>query len=142
MPTKFIKVLPFQAIEASLHEVEKRESWTNDSGDELWSLTHDENNFHHRLYAQVEEVNEVLNDGANKNYSIRLLKRNYPELVNISHRLIALGLASLSKVEQVYLFSKHDDLSDQILDAQVSKSLSAEKTIDGLINQFILNFIK
>ena len=129
------KILPFQAIQCSLdgiapvdHLKLNSSNWSTQSGDQLWSLTHDEENFHCNLYASVVEANV---EADNKKYLIRLFKKSLPENLDISHKLVALNCAKLLKNEEAQLFSL--DESDQ--NKMVTNPLSS------LLNNFILNFI-
>jgi hypothetical protein len=144
---KYFKLLPFQAIECSLNGVvafDHKElvclnDWTDYSGDQLWKLTHDEKNFHLELYASAVEINvakfnqnlspsHFLSDVANKNYSIKLFRKNLPANMNIANKLVALNCAKFTKSEEEEIFIQN---------------CSNEKNLfSPLTKNFINNFIK
>jgi hypothetical protein len=55
MSDKFIRVLPFQAIECSLGGIESTENgakWTDEQGDKLWLITHDSEDSDELIYSE------------------------------------------------------------------------------------------
>ena len=129
------KILPFQAIECSLNGIAPVDhlnlncsNWSTQSGDQLWSLTHDEENYHCSIYARVVETNV---EADSKKYLIRLFKKSLPTNLDISHKLVALNCAKLLKNEEAKLFSLHESDQNKVLTNPLS----------SLLNNFILNFI-
>ena len=92
MSDKFIRVLPFQAIECSLGGIESTENgakWTDEQGDKLWLITHDSDeviyseDFIKSIYLDV--VSEIRGK-----YSVRLFKKMVANLIDISHEIVTL----------------------------------------------------
>ncbi len=98
LPSKFIKILPFQAIECGLSDVISTE---NTAPDEFWDLTHDKDNFFYTLF-----VNVVSQETDTKKYLIQIYKKNYPEPINIGYKLVALNFASLINSEKALAFEE------------------------------------
>jgi len=89
---KFIRDLPFQAIECSLGGIESTENgakWTDEQGDKLWLITHDSDeviyseDFIKSIYLDV--VSEIRGK-----YSVRLFKKMVASLIDLSHELVTL----------------------------------------------------
>jgi len=89
---KFIRYLPFQAIECSLGGIESTENgakWTDEQGDKLWLITHDSDeviyseDFIKSIYLDV--VSEIRGK-----YSVRLFKKMVAKLIDISHEIVTL----------------------------------------------------
>lgn len=134
LPQNFIKVLPFQAIECSLTGLIQEENWTDPAGDQLWSQTHDDENFHIELLAKVDSF--IQKNGAKK-YSVILSKKDYPKNVNIAYRLVASGCARLTKDEEETLVSIDDLKSGD--SAGVGMNVHQ---LRNLAKQLVVNFVK
>lgn len=78
IPSKFIRILPFQAIECSLDSVITPlmdTMWSKEAENCLWTLTRDENGIYYDLNVFVlEQLNTENNLDLNK-YSVRLCKK-------------------------------------------------------------------
>lgn len=160
---KFIRISQFQAIECSLDGIlpfdlnnNEQNEWSEQSGDNLWDLTHTENNNHCYLYANVissdivnEETysdcvrNEIKDSKYSKNkqirnkYSITMHKKSYPEYLNLAHKLVAQKCAKFTDEEEKNVFSC---LSDRNISS--SNETINKKIFSNLAKKFITNFIK
>lgn len=115
MPTeeKFMKRLPFQAIECSLNGLKPlrhEKQWSRESDNTLWALTHDEDNRFEIMYAHV--LNEFDKDGksvaAPKRYSLRLECKSWPVDIDLAHQLVQKGVARFSSERIFPLFDIKD----------------------------------
>ncbi len=133
LPSKFIRVLPFQAIECGLSGI----AAAGDAGqvaDELWDLTHDEDNFFYTLFASVVSQEETAQPGlaATRKYSVRLCKKNYPEATDIGHKLVAFKFATLIDPEKSLALGGTEETPPN----------SRLQPLKALAKQFIPIFIK
>ena len=160
---RFLKILPFQAIECSLDGVimsnNRKQSeicddgWSFEAGDAMWDMTHDENNVHLNLYTQVNSVltqNQQQSQNARnlidlslKKYSIKLFKRKLPGQIEIAHELVKSGWATFnsSEEEKIFLSSRFNRKENSSIVKNLS--LNAEQFIANFIRQLntLLNMI-
>lgn len=126
---KFIRQLPFQAIECSIDTIKPINSdlnnningWSKESIDFFVSLSRDKQDIFFDLYAQVLDTYDLFK------YSIRLFRKAYPENVDLSHEMVANRQARLDLEKESKLF-----LIDQNSNNQLSQ----------LAKQFFNLFIK
>jgi len=132
IPSKFLRLLPFQAIEVALAALADEKEWPSKAGDDLWSLTHDEENCFCLLLAKVVSFKEA--DGF-KTYSIDLFKPNYPELVNIAYRLVAMNSGRLNECEEAVLFERNES-------ENASNNSTACQQVKALSKQIVNTFVR
>lgn len=143
-PTKseFVRILPYQAIECSLDSIikpvetpEKLAEWTTVSGDELWSLTHDKDNFHEKnlhVYVLEQQIVEEKPRSKKYKYNVRLVYKTSPEEIDLAYKLstISSTKAQVHKSELKSYF-------------EVRKlKFPGETILEGLDSNFIVNVIK
>ncbi len=143
--------LPFQAIECSLElairppkqpvsgsdpQIFERK-WSKESGDYLWSLTQDKQNYYIKLHATALSANEQT---TKRSYNIALKKKAYPDSLNIAHQLVYsnFGCAELTREERTRLFLSDKGTSSLFQTDNSPKSLLLEKST----HQFIIKMIK
>ena len=132
----FVRTCPFQAIECSLKDVEplNEPTWTLESGDMMWSLTHSPDWTHLNCRARVVRKELLENSSASlenfiessqKRYIVKLFTESSPEYIDIAHKLVELKWARLTQEEEDYTFkaakfplssSKIASLASQFLD--------------------------
>lgn len=134
IPGKFLKMLPFQAVEVSLAALADEQIWSRKCGDDLWSLTHDADNCFCLMLASVISFEETT-EGF-KRYAIDLFQPSCPELVNVAHRLVAMGSGRLSEAEECRLF----ELSN--CESGGGASSAASLQVKALTKQFVNTFIR
>jgi hypothetical protein len=119
MSDKFIRVLPFQAIECSLGGIESTENgakWTDEQGDKLWLITHDSENLHQLIYSEVISETKAGDhclslkcfEMKRKTYSVRLFKKTayLPILIDIAHELVTVDCSvRLTTEEENIIFT-------------------------------------
>jgi hypothetical protein len=149
---KFIRMLPFQAIQCHLGNLkpimnesstEAKSSkskceWTLEAGDIMWGITHDEEGFHYDIYASVLSTEENKTNQSQNIYSVRLYKRNMPKHIDISHELVRLGWARLTKSEIIEYFQTNNlvESSKELNELVVGNPLTT------VTRQFLYYFIR
>lgn len=127
LPQRFVKILPFQAVECALDGIVNEETWPLEAGDELWNFTHDDNNYFYTLLVRnLEQLNSEENQ--TRKYLVRLFRKNSPELIDVSHRLVAVNCAKLADIEEVFTFEETIDCKGHPL--------------KSLVKQFVVNFVR
>ena len=149
---KYLKMLPFQVIECQLNNlrpiIRKQEhdssfhslsssivddcskTWPPEAGDNLWCLTHNQDNDYLIIDAYVQEEINSRNDSESscsrniRCYSVCLKIKHYPVELDVSHLMVASQEARFSKDELNRLFLinlddlKVDDKNDFKNDAK------------------------
>jgi predicted transposase YbfD/YdcC len=108
---RFITKLPFQAIKCSLEGItplkclsKSVEDWEYDVGDFIWKVTHDSENFHHKILVHVREEEEKNENFKHRSYVVDLYRYNLPIPIDVTHSIVAGGLAGFSETKEAGLF--------------------------------------
>ena len=113
---KFIRLLPFQAIECSNNGIiplisdqnNNHDGWSKESIDFFVSLTRDREDKFFDLFAEVLDTYDSFK------YSIKLLRKAYPENVDLSFEMVANGHAKLESAYETKLFCNRDIIDNQL----------------------------
>lgn len=113
---KFIRILPFQAIECSMNGIiplktdpnNNHNGWSKESIDFFLSLTRDKEDHFFDLYAEVLDTYDSFK------YSVKLLRKNCPENVDISFEMVANGHAKLESAYETKLFCLCHNIDNQL----------------------------
>lgn len=107
---KFIRLLPFQAIECSIDNIvpfnSENTEWSTESIDYFLSLTRDESDFYRNLFAEVVDTFD------SRKYTVRLFKKSYPEHVDLSFEMVAARYAKLKSDEELRIFECLEEKND------------------------------
>lgn len=166
----FIKICPFQAIECSLDGIkpvqaitredskdsirsDSLQKWSDEAGDLMWDLTHDDLNRYIDLFARVVKLEHMVpyvyvntDEGLDldgykaawieppkRHYKIKLFQKSYPEFIDIGHKLVEQNQARLSKEEEDAVFNSINLENDLT---------GLAKTLNNIAKQSINFFIR